>query len=221
MSNHTAAASFGALLGKVRLWPSALWQAEARFKGVEFEGKSEFLCRPLISVAKGARIVLGDGVRIYSSLRGNPLGCFQPCVLRVLVPGARLTLARGVGLSGTALCAGASIEIGEGTIFGSGAMVFDTDFHLPVEPWGWNDDPGTCATIARPIKIGRGVFIGARAIILKGVTIGDRAVIGAGAVVTKDVPSYHLAVGNPVEVILPKNPVAEPAAAAVVSPSKA
>jgi len=65
------------------------------------------------------------------------------------------------------------------------------------------------------------VFIGARAIVLKGVTIGDRAVIGAGAVVTKDVPAFHLAVGNPVEVMLLKNPVAEPAAAAVGSPSKA
>jgi len=53
---------------------------------------------------------------------------------------------------------------------------------------------------ARPIKIGRNVFIGTRAIILKGVTIGDRAVIGAGAVVTKDVPADHLAVGNPCSV---------------------
>jgi len=50
------------------------------------------------------------------------------------------------------------------------------------------------------VKIGRGVFVGARAIILKGVTVGDRAVIGAGAVVTRNVPAYHMAVGNPVKV---------------------
>ena len=50
------------------------------------------------------------------------------------------------------------------------------------------------------MKIGRGVFVGARAIILKGVTVGDRAVIGAGAVVTRDVPARHIAVGNPAKV---------------------
>ncbi|MEP3214071.1 MAG: hypothetical protein ABJQ29_12795 [Luteolibacter sp.] len=35
--------------------------------------------------------------------------------------------------------------------------------------------------------------------ILKGVTIGDGAVVAAGAVVSKDVPSEHLASGNPAE----------------------
>ena len=38
-------------------------------------------------------------------------------------------------------------------------------------------------------------------IILKGVNIGDGAIIGAGAVVTKDIPSKCLAVGNPAKVI--------------------
>jgi acetyltransferase-like isoleucine patch superfamily enzyme len=37
--------------------------------------------------------------------------------------------------------------------------------------------------------------------ILKGVTLGDRAVIGAGAVVTKDVPAYSVAAGNPARIV--------------------
>jgi acetyltransferase-like isoleucine patch superfamily enzyme len=104
------------------------------------------------------------------------------------------------------LCAGAAIEVGEGTIFGSGAMVIDNDFHVPVGEWDWSNDSAVCGTIARPIKIGRGVFIGARAIVLKGVTIGDRAVIGAAAVVTKDVPAGHIAAGNPARVFPPSAP---------------
>jgi maltose O-acetyltransferase len=40
---------------------------------------------------------------------------------------------------------------------------------------------------------------------MKGVTIGDRAVIGAGAVVTKDVPAYHIAAGNPARIYPSKN----------------
>lgn len=50
------------------------------------------------------------------------------------------------------------------------------------------------------IKIGEGVFVGSRAIILPGVRIGDGAVVGAGAVVTNDVPPYCLAKGVPARV---------------------
>ncbi len=185
------------MIGRLRGWPTVLWRLEGRLKGVEFQGRCEILGRPLMSVARGARVVLGDGVRLYSATRANPLGCFQPCVLRALRPGAELLLGRSIGLSGTVLCASSSIEVGEGTIFGSGAVVIDNDFHAPTGTWEWTDEPGMIGASARPVKIGRGAFIGARAIVLKGVTIGDRAIIGAGAVVTRDVPARHLAVGNP------------------------
>ncbi|MCL3849735.1 MULTISPECIES: sugar O-acetyltransferase [Parabacteroides] len=54
---------------------------------------------------------------------------------------------------------------------------------------------------ARPVTIGNNVWIGAGVCILPGVTIGDNTVIGAGSVVTKDIPSNVLAVGNPCRVI--------------------
>ena len=59
----------------------------------------------------------------------------------------------------------------------------------------------TGAEFARPIQIGRDVWIGGGAIILPGVTIGDNAVIGAGSVVTRDVPDGCTACGNPARVI--------------------
>ena len=52
-----------------------------------------------------------------------------------------------------------------------------------------------------PVHIGNRVWIGAGAIILPGVTIGDDSVIGAGSVVTKDIPSGVIAVGNPCRVL--------------------
>ncbi|WP_299684320.1 DapH/DapD/GlmU-related protein [uncultured Dokdonia sp.] len=52
-----------------------------------------------------------------------------------------------------------------------------------------------------PIYIGNDVFIGMNVTILDGVTIGDGAVIGAGAVVSKDIPPYAIAVGNPIKVV--------------------
>jgi acetyltransferase-like isoleucine patch superfamily enzyme len=205
MNTHTPATFLGELAGRLRQWPSFLWRLEGRLKGVQFRGPCELLGRPILSVARGASIILDSNVRLYSATRANPLGCFQPCVLRALTSGSQLVLGRNVGLSGTVLCAASSIEVGEGTIFGAGAMAIDNDFHVASGEWGWTDDPALCRATARPIKIGRGVFVGARAIILKGSTIGDRAIIGAGAVVTKDVPPGYLAVGNPAVVSEPRN----------------
>jgi len=52
-----------------------------------------------------------------------------------------------------------------------------------------------------PVYIGNDVWIGRRVIILPGVHIGNGVVIGAGAVVSKDIPDYAIAVGNPVKVV--------------------
>ena len=59
-------------------------------------------------------------------------------------------------------------------------------------------------TIAPPFKrtiIGNDVWIGFGAMVMGGVKIGDGAIIGAGSIVTKDIPSFAIAVGNPAKVI--------------------
>lgn len=52
-----------------------------------------------------------------------------------------------------------------------------------------------------PVHIGKNCWIGAGAVILPGITIGDHVVVGAGSVVTKDLPSRVVAVGNPCKVL--------------------
>jgi len=54
---------------------------------------------------------------------------------------------------------------------------------------------------AKPIIIGKNVWITTRCIVLGGVSIGDNTVIGAGSVVTHDIPANCFAAGNPCEVI--------------------
>lgn len=52
-----------------------------------------------------------------------------------------------------------------------------------------------------PVTVGRNCWIGAGAILLPGISVGDNTVIGAGSVVTKDIPSNVVAVGNPCRVL--------------------
>ncbi len=59
--------------------------------------------------------------------------------------------------------------------------------------------PGTVGK--GPITVGHDVWFGARCIILGGVTIGNGAVVGAGSIVTRDIPPYAVAVGNPARII--------------------
>jgi maltose O-acetyltransferase len=50
---------------------------------------------------------------------------------------------------------------------------------------------------AKPVVIGKNVWIGGGAIICPGVTIGDNTTIGAGSVAVRDIPANVVAAGNP------------------------
>jgi maltose O-acetyltransferase len=89
----------------------------------------------------------------------------------------------------------APVEIGALALLGPAVQV-STATH-PVDP----RERESGLEFARPITIGRNVWIGAAAIVGPGVTIGDDSVIGAGAVVLRDVPAGVLAAGNPCRVI--------------------
>jgi maltose O-acetyltransferase len=56
---------------------------------------------------------------------------------------------------------------------------------------------------AKPITIGRRVWLGGGTIVLPGVSIGDDTVVGAGSVVTRDLPAGVIAAGNPCRVLRP------------------
>ncbi len=75
-----------------------------------------------------------------------------------------------------------------------------TTYPFNVVESGFRDYPDPIKTKG-DIVIGNDVWIGYEALVLSGVHIGDGAVVGARAVVTKDVPHYAVAVGNPARII--------------------
>ncbi len=105
----------------------------------------------------------------------------------------KLIIKNGTYLNrNTLIVANKFVEIGKDCKISWDVIIMDTDLH-PL--------PGQTETIDKPVIIGDNVWIGCRAIILKGVKIGNGAIIAAGSVITKDIPEYSIAAGVPAKVI--------------------
>lgn len=89
------------------------------------------------------------------------------------------------------------LEIGTGTILAPRVVILTSTHQYAQE----NMLPYQKGSEYRPVKIGRGVWIGWGALIVPGVTINDGAVVAMGAVVTKDVEKGQVVGGNPAKEI--------------------
>ena len=134
---------------------------------------------PFPSVSNEGRIEVGN-CAFYPGVR---LECWA---------GAEIQIGTGTYLNrGTEIVAARYVAIGRDCKIARDVIIMDTDQHaLP-----------TGELTVRPVSIGDRVWIGARAMILKGVTIGHDAVIGAGSVVTKDVPAGAVVGGVPARIL--------------------
>ncbi len=155
-----------------------------RRAGCELESICRFYGRhlPVLHIAGTARFGRN------ASLQGT----VYPIELAV-GPGATFTLGAGSGLNqGTTISVTTEVFIGPDCGFGEHVAIHDSSFHDTAP-----DRPMRTA----PVRIGRNVWLGHRAIILPGVEVGDHTVVGAGAVVTKSLPARCIAVGAPARVI--------------------
>lgn len=93
---------------------------------------------------------------------------------------------------------GAEIVIEDGVLIGSGVHIYVGNHRFerkdqPIIDQGHSP--------SQEVSLRKGCWIGAGAMILPGVEIGENAVVGAGSVVTRSVPAFVVAAGNPAKVI--------------------
>ena len=141
---------------------------------------------------------LGNSWRLFvlrcfgATIDGRPL--ILPSV-RILQPWL-LTMGKGGAIGDqaeiynyTRITIGAHTVISQQVCLSTGSH----DFTDPLFPLIW-----------KPITIGSGCWIAARAFVLPGVTIGDGTVVGACSLVSKDLPPWSICAGNPCKVLRPR-----------------
>lgn len=191
------------------------------FRAVRKHGLREGLSRFARNVPDAYEPPAGAAIGAGTRVKG---------VIDIREPGGSVSVGSDCVMEGTLVteAAGARIQIGNNVFIGSMSLldsvvgitveddvlisfhvnISDTNAHSIKLSERVGDLAQTIAghrrwdhTVSRPVHIGRGAWIGMRAVILKGVTIGEGAVVGAGSVVSQDVAPWTIVAGNPARVV--------------------
>lgn len=155
-------------------------------------GKNSTIMKPFLQLSGCGNIKIGDNTTILSNAR-----------LAVYGSGSEANITIGnncyicFGFSALA-SAEANISIGDNVLFASNVLVTNENHGIDPES---NTPYMDQKLSARDVVIGNGCWIGEKVCILSGVTIGEKCIIGAGSIVTRSIPSYSIAVGNPARII--------------------
>lgn len=108
-----------------------------------------------------------------------------------------ITIGSDCLLNGCSIGCYQQVDIGDFCLI-SDCYILDTDYH--------NVDPDArheplFPSGVRPVSIGKNVWVGAGARVLKGVTIGENSVVGLGCIVRRNVPANVVVIGNPERIV--------------------
>lgn len=142
--------------------------------------------------------------------------CLIECNISTETPKSKVKIGNNVFIGGgTIIDSACRIDIEDDVLISYQCIIQDSDNHNSAyslrkndnRDWKKNKYHNWEITPKKPVKLSKGSWLGARAIILKGVTIGEGSIVGAGSVVTKDVPDWTIVGGNPAKIIreIPEN----------------
>jgi acetyltransferase-like isoleucine patch superfamily enzyme len=158
--------------------------------GTEISGR-------VIREKKGGEILLGRNCQIVGLIKTESAT-------------ARVSIGDNVYLGGGSIISSAkSVRVGDDVLISYRVLIMDSDSHSvrysirKKDLADWRDDSNHdwSTTRAGEVVIGKGAWIGAGSMILKGVTIGEGGIVGAGSVVTRNVPPWTIVAGNPARII--------------------
>lgn len=131
------------------------------------------------------KIIIEDNIRFMG-----------PCKI-IMGENSTLIIKNNAGIRGVEFnLNGAKIEVGELCMFSYGIVLRNHDSHKILD-----SDTGTVINPPKDIVLGRRVWIGQNATILKGVHVGENSVIGFGSVVTRSCKPGSVVVGCPAQVV--------------------
>jgi acetyltransferase-like isoleucine patch superfamily enzyme len=161
---------------------SVICTAWFRMRGVQSPTVS---CRGRLPVLRSqGHIKIGNLFHMRGPLLACELGAQS---------GGRLEIGNRVFINqGAIVVASSHIEIGDDTLIGEFAAIYDSNHHSldALHP-----------TKSEPVIIGSDVWLCRGAVVLPGSKIGDHTVVAAGSVVKGDLPPCVLAAGNPAQVV--------------------
>jgi acetyltransferase-like isoleucine patch superfamily enzyme len=145
----------------------------------------------LPAISGHARITLGHDVIVSGALA---IGCSRVCEEPELIIGNNVFLGHQVVLHPNK-----RIVIEDDVLVASNCFITDSNEHPIDMERRIRHQPCEPGEI-KPVVIRRGAWLGKDCVILRGVEIGEGAIIGAGSVVSKSIPPFTIAVGNPATV---------------------
>lgn len=155
-------------------------------------GNNSTINKPYLQLSGLKNISIGDNATILNNCRLSVYGNSDKANIII---GSNCYI--GFGFS--ALCsAKANIRIGDSVLFASNVIVTNENHGInPEIETPYMDQELT----AKDVSIGDGSWIGEKVVILPGIKIGKKCIVGAGSVVTKSIPDFSMAVGNPAKII--------------------
>lgn len=155
-------------------------------------GKNSIIYKPYLQLSGLKNVVIGENVTILNNVR---IAVYGDTENTSIIIGNRCYIGFGFTILSKA---SNKIMIGDDVLIASNVCITNENHGINPEDeiLYMNQD-----ITGYDISIGDGSWIGQNVCILPGVVIGKKSVIGAGSVVTKSVPDYSIAVGNPARVI--------------------
>ncbi len=158
-------------------------------KQFAYFGKGAVICWPAI-VSTGRGFSIGDSTVIMTNSR------IQNYDTGTCTPQIRIGKNCNIGYYFSILNA-SEVTIGDNVLIASYVLITSENHGMDPEELSYMQQP----LVSRPVSIGDGCWIGEKVCVLPGVNIGKKCIIGAGSVVTKSIPDYSIAVGNPAKII--------------------